>query len=85
MKSDQEEIIEEGWRGLSVRPEMKTRVKKKLLRKEAENCWLRWRKKTSTVSSLRWPEKVVWNRGKSCEEEEEGAAYMMVLMNGING
>ena len=36
VKSDREGTIEEGRRQLLVRPEMKTRVKKKLLLKEVE-------------------------------------------------
>ena len=78
-KSDQEETIEEGRRGLPVSLEMKTRVKKNLLLKETQNGWLQWRKKKPTVTVLQRLEKVVWNRGESCDEEEV-AAHMMVPM-----
>lgn len=78
-KSDQEETIEEGRRGLPVRLEMKTRVKKNLLLKETQNGWLQWRKKKPIVISLQRLEKVVWNRGES-RDEEEVVAHMMVPM-----
>ena len=60
-KSDQEETIEEGRRGLPLRLKMKTRVEKNLLLKETQNAWLQWRKKKPTVTgvyrgSRRWSE-----------------------------
>ena len=78
-KSDQEETIEEGRRGLPVRLEMKTRVEKNLLLKETQNGWLQWRKKKPTVTGLQRLEKVVRNRGES-RDEEEVVAHMMVPM-----
>ncbi|TYK01481.1 Gamma-tubulin complex component 6 [Cucumis melo var. makuwa] len=66
------ETIVEGRRELPVRSETKTRMKKKLLLKEIENGWLRWRIKRLEVVWFRWEKKTFGNCLDVKEKEHAG-------------